>query len=727
MNYSSKNVLNQTVLSKALFSIFLGFGVVQASAQTSQSNDNDVPSTTLDTIYLTANQLYYVDPSEDNDYYSANVATVGTKIPASLENIPQSVSVITQKKMDDLNVETLDKLAKRTAGLRVLQNDDGRSSIYARGYEYDQFSVDGLPAPMASINGTLPNLVAFDRVEVLKGASGLFNSSSEMGGVVNLVRKRGKADGKNTLQASVFDPKGFDITADMQGALSNDDSVTGRAIVQHKQQISDVVDNAGGDENTNTTFYSSLDKKFGENDDRIGIGYLYQKRNITPNNGLPTAQGLTLLGLPNDDFYGAKWNDFNSESHDVFVDGLYQLPSKGIVSAGIRYSDRKTDYNYAFAGSALDNNRRFTATGLGAVIKEDALSADINLSQPFLTKGGQSEFVVGADYKDFNRHTKQARFAHRERMTVQDLNNLTHTDYINSPQSRITDENNTLKETALYAKLGYKVSKPLTVIVGGRLNHYDITSRTVKNITSTSNATKDDNKAIGYGAVVYEFNPNVNGYFSYTEVFKPQYATNRQNEILDPRKGEQYEIGVKGFWQGNQHLSDITGLASIYRLNDENAAATTVNNDTVALGERQMQGFELEANGTVGKHIQLSAGYAYLDSTIKQKGNEDGIFLLMPKHTANLWGTYTYQLQRPLTIGLGVNYVGEFESSQGVKADNYSTWDAMISYPFTDKLKGQLNLYNLFDEDYYARVGGANTFNIPGDGREVKASLTYEF
>ena len=74
-----------------------------------------------------------------------------------------------------------------------------------------------------------------------------------------------------------------------------------------------------------------------------------------------------------------------------------------------------------------------------------------------------------------------------------------------------------------------------------------------------------------------------------------------------------------------------------------------------------------------------------------------------------------------------MNYVGEFESSQGVKADNYSTWDAMISYPFTDKLKGQLNLYNLFDEDYYARVGGANTFNIPGDGREVKASLTYEF
>jgi len=43
---------------------------------------------------------------------------------------------------------------------------------------------------MQSINGTLPNLAAFDRVEVMRGPSGLFDSSGEMGGIVNLVRKR---------------------------------------------------------------------------------------------------------------------------------------------------------------------------------------------------------------------------------------------------------------------------------------------------------------------------------------------------------------------------------------------------------------------------------------------------------------------------------------------------------------------------------------------------------
>ena len=129
--------------------------------------------------------------------------------------------------------------------------------------------------------------------------------------------------------------------------------------------------------------------------------------------------------------------------------------------------------------------------------------------------------------------------------------------------------------------------------------------------------------------------------------------------------------------------------------------------------------------------LQVSGGYSYLDSDIKQTSSakDDGIFLLMPKHSANLWVNYEAAnvLARPLTVGLGVNVVGEFSSSQGVKADSYSTWDAMVSYPFNDQLTGQLNVYNLLNKDRYVRVGSLNTSNMPGDEREVKASLSYKF
>ncbi|MEN6668761.1 TonB-dependent siderophore receptor [Psychrobacter sp. B38] len=704
------------------------FMSVSATAAETDDNTEALPNTTLDTIVVTANPLYTIDPSEDNDLYNANVATVGTKIPDYIENIPQSISVITQSKIDDLNVETLDQVAKRTTGLRVLQNDDGRSSIYSRGYEYDQYSIDGLASPMASINGSLPNLAAFDRVEVMRGPSGLFNSASEMGGVVNLVRKRGKVDGAQTLEANVSHPDGYGVSADLQGGLNADDSLVGRTVVEYNQSANPVVDDIGGKDNENSTIYLSVDKQLNDTT-KFGLGYLMQDRQITPNNGLPTFADNSLISLPYDKFFGAKWNDFDSQSHDVFADFQHQLESQGVISGGVRYTDRDADYNYAFAGSALENNRTSVAA-IAADIDESSLSADINLSQPFKFGDQQSEYVIGADYKRFKTNNESARTrALATGLTAEQINDLAEVDILEQARLgqqgfALTHTENTLKETGLYGKVNYKPIDKLSLIAGGRLSHYDVESD--DKIANAQTSTDSSSKATGYGAVVYEVTPNINAYGSYTQVFTPQYVANQAGQLLKPREGDQIEIGLKGHWQDT-----LSARLSGYRLTDENAAATTEDRDQVALGERQMQGVELEVNGEIAPNLQVSGGYSYLDSDIKQASTDrdDGIFLLMPKHSANLWVSYEADslLPRPLTVGLGVNIVGEFSSSQGVKADAYNTWDAMISYPFSEQLTGQLNVYNLLNKDHYVRVGSPNTFNIPGDEREVKASLSYKF
>lgn len=264
--HNTSNQSSNFRLSPLCYSIlFLLFMSLPAIAAESEDSADALPSTTLDTIVVTVNPLYAIDPSEDNDLYNANVAKVGTKIPDYLENIPQSISVITQAKIDDLNLDTLDQIAKRTTGLRVLKDDDGRSSIYSRGYEYDQYSIDGLASPMASINDTLPNLVAFDRVEVMRGTSGLFNSASEVGGVVNLVRKRGKAN--------ISNPECYGVSAGLQGSLSADDSLIGRTVLQYNQRSNSVVDDICGKYNQNGTTYVSVDKQLNDTS-KFGLGYL---------------------------------------------------------------------------------------------------------------------------------------------------------------------------------------------------------------------------------------------------------------------------------------------------------------------------------------------------------------------------------------------------------------------------------------------------------------------
>ncbi|WP_205599786.1 hypothetical protein, partial [Arhodomonas sp. KWT] len=46
---------------------------------------------------------------------------------------------------------------------------------------------------------------------------------------------------------------------------------------------------------------------------------------------------------------------------------------------------------------------------------------------------------------------------------------------------------------------------------------------------------------------------------------------------------------------------------------------------------------------------------------------------------------------------------------------------------FTRRLSAQVNLNNVFDRDYYTRVGGVNTFNMVGQPFNVVASLRYDF
>ncbi|HEZ0519219.1 TPA: TonB-dependent receptor, partial [Neisseria meningitidis] len=196
---------------------------------------------------------------------------------------------------------------------------------------------------------------------------------------------------------------------------------------------------------------------------------------------------------------------------------------------------------------------------------------------------------------------------------------------------------------------------------------------------------------------------------------------------LKPREGNQFEIGYKGSYMDDR----LNTRVSFYRMKDKNAAAPLDSNNKktryAALGKRVMEGVETEISGAMTPKWQIHAGYSYLHSQIKTASNsrDEGIFLLMPKHSANLWTTY--QVTSGLTIGGGVNAMSGITSSAGIHAGGYATFDAMAAYRFTPKLKLQINADNIFNRHYYARVGSESTFNIPGSERSLTANLRYSF
>lgn len=676
----------------------------------------------LETVHIKGQRSYNAIATEKNGDYSSFAATVGTKIPASLREIPQSVSIITNRQVKDRNVDTFDQLARKTPGLRVLSNDDGRSSVYARGYEYSEYNIDGLPVQMQSINGTLPNLFAFDRVEVMRGPSGLFDSSGEMGGIVNLVRKRPTKAFQGHAAAGFGTHKQYKAEADVSGSLNSDGSVRGRVMAQTVGASPRPAEK----NNRHETFYAAADWDINP-DTVLGAGYLYQQRRLAPYNGLPADADGKLPSLPQHVFVGADWNKFKMHSHDVFADLKHYFGNGGYGKVGMRYSDRKADSNYTFAGSKLNNAGKADVAGLGTDIKQKAFAVDASYSRPFALGNTANEFVIGADYNRFRSTNEQGRSTVANNIALDSFHSTPYVSLIQNARAgtsgyKHTLDTGNLDKFGVYGKSVFHPADGLSLIGGGRLGHYKIESGDGKTLHKASRT-----KFTGYAGAVYDIDGSNSLYASFSQLYTPQTDLDADGKLLKPRQGNQFEVGYKGSYMDDR----LNTRVSFYRLKDKNAAAPLNPNNKktryAALGKRVMEGVETEISGAITPKWQIHAGYSYLHSQIKTAANsrDDGIFLLMPKHSANLWTTY--QVTPDLTIGGGVNAMSGITSSAGMHAGGYATFDAMAAYRFTPKLKLQINADNIFNRHYYARVGSANTFNIPSSERSLTANLRYSF
>ena len=669
----------------------------------------------LEMVTVEGNQLYDMLPSEQTGGYAVDAATVGTKTPAALKDIPQSISVITRESIEDRNVDTLDELARRTPGLRVLTNDAGRSSIYSRGYEYDEFNIDGLPAPMASINGTLPNLAAFDRVEVMRGPSGLFNSTSELGGIVNLVRKRPTEDAQAHVIGRYGSFNQYYLEGDASGPLTDDGRLRGRAVIA-QSDTDGFVDN---NDNNAQTFYGTLEYDI-DPDTMVSVAYLRQARDITVNNGLATDADGDLLDVDESTFFGADWNDFTSTTDDFLFELTHRFESGGFGRVGARYSNRNADYNYAFGGSALADDGSIGVSGTAGDIDQNTLAIDASYSQPFETFGNVSEFVAGVDYKHYDTDTARGR-ARLGRINADDFEDLAYVDVLES--GSVTDNTTKLEEIGLYSKLTFRPIEPLALIGGVRVSDYKV--ELTDNDTGATGTRDDNGKLTPYAGLVLDVDRHHALYASYSKVFNPQTAYDANNDLIEPREGTQYETGVKGSYFNG----DLNARASLFRMYDRNfAAGVPGENYNAAIGQRRIQGVEFEIDGSPIEQLDIIAGYTYLDTEV-ERGDPEATFVLMPDHMFNLWTKYAFDsgLLDRVSIGAGVTALSDFSSTQGVEAPGYAVVDAMVGYKFTDKLSGALNVNNILDKKYYNRVGSTGTFNFYGEPTSVVGSLRYDF
>ncbi|WP_217904885.1 TonB-dependent siderophore receptor [Marinobacter lutaoensis] len=699
----------------------LALGVASSSLAQAQEEHR------LEAITVEGNRLYDLPSSEQSGGYGVDAATVGTKTPASLRDIPQSITVLTHDYVQDRQFVTLDQAAKYTPGIHTLANDDGRSSIFSRGYEYSEYNVDGLPAPISSLWGTLPLTAAFDRIEIMRGPSGLFNSTSELGGIINMVRKRPTETFQGHLEGRLGSDDLRYLEADLGGTMDADGDVRGRVVASAAEQDSFV----DVKENRNSTLYTALDIDL-DHATTLGLGWLHQTKDMVPGNGLPAYQDGTLVDVSPSTFMGADWNRFENDMDDVFLDLTHRFDNGGYGRLAARGSWRDTDLKYAYTAAGVDANGDTSMAAIARVFSEEALALDASYSRPFAFLNEVSEFVVGADAKRYD--TEYDAGAARGFAT----NNVFDPNPHGIPEPDIAASQNSdtrERELGTYAKLTLRPWSGLALIGGARLSWYQLDSdvTNLNNGSSTRDHTSIAGHVTPYAGLVQDLDPHHSLYLSYSEVFKPQTETGADGGLLKPRQGNQLELGVKGSYLRERLNARLT----LFRLTDENRAATPFDDDgnpiseyKAASGKTRIHGAEVEVSGELQPGWDLLAGYTYMD-TKTLDGDEETLFQMMPRHQAMVWTQYQLPgAWNQWHMGAGVTAMSDVyleRSGIRVEAPGYAVVDAMVRYDVSSHLTATLNVNNLFDREYYARIGSPATFNFYGAPASVVAGLRYDF
>lgn len=239
---------------------------------------------------------------------------------------------------------------------------------------------------------------------------------------------------------------------------------------------------------------------------------------------------------------------------DAFADVDHYFANGAYGKIGLRYSDRDAESNYAFASSALDDQLQVTPTGLGTNIKQKALAFDASYSQPFNWGAMRNEYVVGADYNHFKTSNEQGRArtlgAARD---YRSLGSLPYTNILGNARAgsrgfaRTLDEE-TLDEAGVYGKLVVRPLENLSLIGGG-----------------TAKEKRHGTPLTGYAGVVWDFSKTDSLYASYSSLYRPQTAIDRNGRLLKPRRGDQIEIGHKGSYLGDR-LNTRVGSTNTFNI-----------------------------------------------------------------------------------------------------------------------------------------------------------------
>lgn len=227
-------------------------------------------------------------PKESGDNYTVKGSTSATKLDLKLKETPQSISTFTRQQMQDQNLQDLDSVLQEAPGITVLQDSItgmGEAQFYSRGFPVENYQIDGVIGNKELMGGSrfvgAQDTFLYDRIEIIRGSTGMATGVGDPSASVNFVRKR--PIGKNTGQFNLKYGSWNDKRVEFDQNFVIHPTLRGRFIATWGDGNS-FIDRVRRHSNT---FYGTLDWSPTDKDQiNIGIGRQYRGTFGAPRKGL---------------------------------------------------------------------------------------------------------------------------------------------------------------------------------------------------------------------------------------------------------------------------------------------------------------------------------------------------------------------------------------------------------------------------------------------------------
>jgi outer membrane receptor for ferric coprogen and ferric-rhodotorulic acid len=668
-------------------------------------------------------------------------ATETTGLSLSSRATPQSVTVLDSVRMQEQGLFDISQVMEQIVGVQTNRTSalgtDG-TNYTSRGFQIKNYLVDGIarPANIYGFTEDTADMIAYERVEVIRGSAGMMTGTGQPSAAINMIRKRPGTETRASLSATTGSWDMYRLEGDLGGALTSDGRIRAR-VAGAWQENDTFIDR---EHVKRHALYGVVEADLTP-DTLLTAGVEYQnfKNTGASRGGLPIyfTDG-TETNFRRSANGGADWSDFRRKSTNLFASLKHAFSPNWNLEIDAEHKSGSYDETIGyFFGNAIDKQ-----TGLGGTLYSTRWASNLKLDAVYANLRGSFEALGQEQHVALTlSHT---RFDDKGPLYpgwwdgpdyMKSINALEFFETGQTPKPDLeatgggTGKRIETSSAAGVARL--KPIAPLSVIVGGRLTWWkqETYSRDTAGVGTYTPELNEKAVVTPYAGLVFDFNKVISAYVSYASVFEPQTYRDRNGKMLAPLEGNTYEAGLKAdFFDGK-----LSASAAVFRMKQDNYAVADEGPITLpdgstayhAVSGMKSSGFEVEVNGEILPGWRVAGGFANARAE-----DRDGLrqFPQVPKNSFKMFTTYRLPGDLDgLTLGGNLLWQGktraEYAGPNNVfyTQGGLATLDLMASYRFSERLSLTAHLDNVFDATYYSGLAtGSARYATP---RNVSVTL----